>query len=84
MNISIIGTAGIPANYGGFETITENLVTHLSVSAKIICRIQNTSYTIIYSWIITFQRIVNNQINSACFHARSNKEYAWNNKTLFI
>jgi hypothetical protein len=26
MNISIIGTAGIPACYGGFETLAENLV----------------------------------------------------------
>jgi archaeosine-15-forming tRNA-guanine transglycosylase len=26
MNISIIGTAGIPAQYGGFETLAENLV----------------------------------------------------------
>jgi len=26
MNISIIGTAGIPARYGGFETLAENLV----------------------------------------------------------
>jgi hypothetical protein len=26
--ISIIGTAGIPAKYGGFETLAENLVTH--------------------------------------------------------
>ncbi|MEO0096420.1 MAG: DUF1972 domain-containing protein, partial [candidate division WOR-3 bacterium] len=29
-NIAIIGTVGIPANYGGFETLAENLVTHLS------------------------------------------------------
>jgi hypothetical protein len=28
MHISIIGTAGIPANYGGFETLAENLVTN--------------------------------------------------------
>lgn len=26
MNITIIGTAGIPACYGGFETLTENLI----------------------------------------------------------
>jgi len=26
MNISIIGTVGIPARYGGFETLAENLV----------------------------------------------------------
>jgi len=27
--IAVIGTAGIPANYGGFETLAENLVTKL-------------------------------------------------------
>ncbi len=26
--ISIIGTVGIPANYGGFETLVENLVRY--------------------------------------------------------
>lgn len=26
MNISIVGTAGLPASYGGFETLVENLV----------------------------------------------------------
>ena len=29
MRVSIIGSAGIPANYGGYETFTENLVEHL-------------------------------------------------------
>jgi glycosyltransferase involved in cell wall biosynthesis len=28
--IAIIGTVGLPANYGGFETLAEHLVTHLS------------------------------------------------------
>ena len=28
MNISIIGTVGVPANYGGFETLVEQLVQH--------------------------------------------------------
>jgi glycosyltransferase involved in cell wall biosynthesis len=28
--IAIVGTAGIPANYGGFETLVEYLVEHLS------------------------------------------------------
>lgn len=27
-NIAIIGTVGVPANYGGFETLVENLVKH--------------------------------------------------------
>jgi glycosyltransferase involved in cell wall biosynthesis len=29
-NIAIIGTVGIPAKYGGFETLTEHLVSNLS------------------------------------------------------
>ncbi|MFO7888940.1 MAG: glycosyltransferase [bacterium] len=29
MNIAILGTRGIPANYGGFETFAENLSFHL-------------------------------------------------------
>ena len=29
-SIAIIGTVGIPASYGGFETLTENLVKYLS------------------------------------------------------
>jgi hypothetical protein len=28
MHISIIGTVGIPAQYGGFETLAENIVRH--------------------------------------------------------
>lgn len=30
MRISIIGTVGLPANYGGFETLTEYLTKHLA------------------------------------------------------
>jgi hypothetical protein len=26
INVSIVGTVGIPANYGGFETLAENLI----------------------------------------------------------
>jgi len=29
-NIAIIGTVGLPANYGGFETLTAHLVDHLN------------------------------------------------------
>lgn len=29
MRVAIIGTTGLPARYGGFETLAENLVTHL-------------------------------------------------------
>ncbi len=32
--ISIIGTVGVPANYGGFETLAENLVRHHQLSPK--------------------------------------------------
>lgn len=28
--LAIIGTVGVPANYGGFETLTEHLIQHLS------------------------------------------------------
>lgn len=28
MQIAVIGTVGVPANYGGFETLAENLVKH--------------------------------------------------------
>jgi glycosyltransferase involved in cell wall biosynthesis len=28
--VAIVGTAGLPANYGGFETLAENLVKHLA------------------------------------------------------
>jgi hypothetical protein len=28
LKVAIIGTAGIPAQYGGFETLAENLITH--------------------------------------------------------
>ncbi|WP_395056838.1 DUF1972 domain-containing protein [Flavobacterium sp.] len=30
-SIAIIGTVGLPAKYGGFETLADHLVTHLSV-----------------------------------------------------
>ena len=28
MKVAIIGTVGVPANYGGFETLVEQLVRH--------------------------------------------------------
>ena len=39
MKISIIGTAGIPARYGGFETLVENLVKNKrnSVEYTVFC-----------------------------------------------
>lgn len=41
--ISIIGTVGVPANYGGFETLAENLVKYhdaasLKSSLTVYCR----------------------------------------------
>ena len=30
MKVAIIGTVGVPANYGGFETLVEQLVRHNS------------------------------------------------------
>lgn len=33
IRISILGTVGIPANYGGFETLAENLVTYHTENA---------------------------------------------------
>jgi hypothetical protein len=27
-NIAIVGTVGVPANYGGFETLAENLIKY--------------------------------------------------------
>lgn len=40
--IAILGTVGVPANYGGFETLAENLVKHhdanaLTVSLTVYC-----------------------------------------------
>ena len=29
MKVAIIGTVGVPANYGGFETLAEHLVKNL-------------------------------------------------------
>lgn len=33
MNVSIIGTVGVPANYGGFESLVENIIAdyHIDV-----------------------------------------------------
>jgi hypothetical protein len=41
MRIAILGTRGIPANYGGFETFAEELSTRLALighSVAIYCR----------------------------------------------
>lgn len=39
--VAIVGTMGLPANYGGFETLVENLVTH--------CTGTNIEYTVFCS-----------------------------------
>lgn len=33
-NIAILGTVGIPANYGGFETLVENLIKHHAATSS--------------------------------------------------
>jgi glycosyltransferase involved in cell wall biosynthesis len=45
--VSIVGTVGLPANYGGFETLVENLVNYhndLSLSASITVYCSSKSY----------------------------------------
>lgn len=45
INISVIGTAGIPANYGGFETLVENLVKFQSDKIKYTVFCSSRNYT---------------------------------------
>lgn len=42
--IGVIGSAGIPANYGGFETLVDNLVRHLNRDFKFIVYCSSPSY----------------------------------------
>ena len=38
--VAVIGTVGVPANYGGFETLAENLLTYKkdkSIEYRIFC-----------------------------------------------
>ncbi len=42
--IAIIGTAGIPANYGGFETLAEYLTRHLAEKFKITVFCSSKNY----------------------------------------
>ncbi len=44
--VGIIGSAGIPANYGGFETLVENLVKELKDDFKFIVYCSSFSYEI--------------------------------------
>lgn len=42
--VAIIGTAGVPARYGGFETLVHQLVTHLNRSFKLSIYCSNKYY----------------------------------------
>ncbi len=47
MRIALLGTRGIPANYGGFETFAEQLATRLAErghEVTVYCRTNNVSY----------------------------------------
>lgn len=47
MKVAILGTRGIPARYGGFETFAEELATHLANRGHeitVYCRSQNYPY----------------------------------------
>src|SRR5213083_414028 len=47
MKLAILGTRGIPANYGGFETFAEELRTRLAArghDVTVYCRSNNISY----------------------------------------
>src|SRR5262245_43162088 len=47
MKLAILGTRGIPANYGGFETFAEELSTRLAArghDVTVYCRSNNVSY----------------------------------------
>lgn len=54
-NVSIIGTAGIPAKYGGFETLAENLVLNIPPDVR---------YTVFCSKKFYTSKIVNNYKNT--------------------
>lgn len=42
--IAIIGTVGVPANYGGFETLAEHLIDDLAAQHKISVYCSGKSY----------------------------------------
>ena len=47
--VAIIGTVGVPANYGGFETLIENIIgdnTPSDVQYTIYCSSSNYANTI--------------------------------------
>ena len=46
--VSIIGTVGVPACYGGFETLVENLITDAEVDITVYCSSKNYSKKVDY------------------------------------
>ncbi len=42
--VAVIGTVGLPANYGGFETLTEHLVRHLDQSMELTVYCSSKKY----------------------------------------
>lgn len=44
MKIAIIGTVGLPSNYGGFETLVENLTKFLGQKTKIVVFCSSRAY----------------------------------------
>src|SRR5689334_20919094 len=49
MKVALLGTRGIPANYGGFETFAEELSTRLASRGHevvVYCRRNNITYTL--------------------------------------
>lgn len=66
--LSIIGTAGIPAKYGGFETVAENIARYidknnLHISATVFCSGKKTLDRI-YGAKLTYIRLSANGISS--------------------
>jgi glycosyltransferase involved in cell wall biosynthesis len=43
MKIAVIGTVGVPASYGGFETLVENIICDDSVEFTVYCSSRNFS-----------------------------------------
>ena len=45
-DIVIAGTAGVPGNYGGFETLAEQLVVHISRDNKMLVMCSQSNYAV--------------------------------------
>lgn len=55
MNVSIIGTVGVPANYGGFESLVENIIGDNSSKTFIILFIAVVRITLKSFFLIRMQ-----------------------------